>query len=109
MNEAFLDYYRGPEQYADFQLLNGSGRDRPAGYFRFGGQLCYGRPTVAEAGVSASDDLPDLLSDVLVGGSTCFLPFNLSEVITNLRQERYVPSAASASAFQRIIRSAYYL
>ena len=109
MNKVFLDYYRCPERYADLQLLSGGAVGRHPGYFRFGGHLCYGTSTVAEGAVSASDSLPDVLSGVEIGGSTCLLPFNLIEVITNLRQERYLTGTARASAFKRLTRSAYYL
>ncbi|MGO9970858.1 MAG: hypothetical protein ACLPY2_26665 [Bryobacteraceae bacterium] len=109
MNKAFLDYYRCPERYADFQALNDGADGRHLGYFRFGGHLCYGASTVAEGAAAASDSLPDVLSGVEIGGSTCFLPFNLTDVITNLRQERYVTRIGRASAFKRLTRSAYYL
>jgi len=109
MNKSFLDYYRCPERYADFRLLHGDGGGRAPGYFRFGGHLCYGSSTLAAGAHSANDSLQDVTSEVELGDSTCFLPFDLNDVITNLRQEKYLTRSVRPSALKRLIRSAYYL
>jgi hypothetical protein len=45
---------------------------------------------------------------VNVKGAACFLPFNLTDVVTNIRQERYV-AKTEKSFLERMVRGAYYL
>src|SRR5262245_14567371 len=83
---AFVDYYRCPAEHAAIGT-------RPElslreGYFRFGDAIAFGR-SVGQPATYATDPLPDVLDAVtMVEGRPC-LPFDLSDVATNLRQERY--------------------
>ncbi len=108
MNRAFVDYYRCPEYYADFRPLEEGVNGRAPGYFRFGGNLtCYGSPTTVHPSRSVSDNLEDILPQVRIEGSTCFLPFDPTETVDNLRFERYIDPSQITWA-KRIIRDAYY-
>ena len=86
VSNPFHDFYRCPSQFAEF----GVSRNLPAdaGYFLFREAICYGRGPEAPA-QSANACLLDLSSDVEVGHGCIRLPFDLSEVVTNLREERY--------------------
>jgi hypothetical protein len=57
------------------------------GYFRFGEAVCYGRRSGGPVAQSASEPLPDATSSD--DGSDGTLPFDLAEVVRNLRLERY--------------------
>jgi len=110
MNGAFLDYYRCPESFATFALNGELSED--TGYFRFGPEtICYGQTCAGRPAKSATEELYDAFDEVRADGSTLQLPFNPSEVVSNLRYERYVSASngngkklTSAPA----IRKAYY-
>jgi len=84
---AFLDYYRCPAERAGVGTL--PGRSDEPGYFRFGGAVAYGRLVGGRPAAYATDPLSDVSRDVTIVGGLPLLPFDLSEVATNLRQERY--------------------
>jgi len=110
MNGAFLDYYRCPESFATLGL---SGElSNSDGFFHFGSNtICYGRTCVGYLAKSVTDGLYDVFDRVTADGSTLQLPFNPSEVVSNLRYERYV-SALNGNGKQLTsapaIRKAYY-
>lgn len=84
---AFLDYYRCPADQALLgtqpQLSSGEG------YFKFGDALAFGRFAGGSPATYADDPLPDISDAVTVSEGRPYLPFDLSDVATNLRQERY--------------------
>jgi hypothetical protein len=86
-DSAFLDYYRCP---ADVGVIGTrpelSDRD---GYFKFGDALAFGRVAGGRPAAHATDPLTDVFDAVTVAERRPCLPFNLSEVATNLREERY--------------------
>jgi hypothetical protein len=86
VSNPFRDFYRCPSQFVDFGVSRNLPSD--AGYFTFREAICYGRGPEAPA-QSAKSCLPDLSSDVEVSNGRIRLPFDLSEVVTNLREERY--------------------
>ena len=107
MNQAFLDYYRCPDSFADFALAAGRFNDKGPGYFAFGsGLTCYGNSKLRGC-ENATDLLPDLLDQVKVENSTCILPFDPTEIADNLRLERYVEQK-SLTGKRALIRSIYY-
>ena len=107
-NSAFLDYYRCPESLADFTL---TGEPSPgSGYFQFGSQaICYGRCSQGSVTEHANGDLYDAEKDVVADSNTLRLPFNPSEVLANLRHERYRSSSRGAGLGSPVLRKAYYL
>lgn len=110
MNRQFLEYFCCPANYVDFRL---AGPLLPqAGFFRLGAELtCYGRVTQGKTAVDTTEALDDLAGGVRIEGNSCTLPFELDEVIENLRLERYngaMPPVARTSAKKAIGRKAYY-
>jgi hypothetical protein len=59
------------------------------GYFRFGDAVAFGRFVGDRPAEYATDHLPNVFDRVTISGGRASLPFDFSEVITNLRQERY--------------------
>jgi len=88
MNNQFLEYFRCPANYVDFRLQAEPLSD--PGFFRVGPDLtCYGRISGAHTSRDSSGRLEDVLSAVRVERNTSVLPFDLDEVVENLRFERY--------------------
>lgn len=110
MSTAFTEHYRCPDDFADFTLTASLSDD--TGYFRFGEDtICYGQ-TASGFRVSRVDaNLYDCLNDVTTHGSSVLLPFNPTDLVNNLRLERYAKCfrLSALSPWQRSLRSAYYL
>jgi hypothetical protein len=84
---AFVDYFRCPGHLAAFDtstLLS-----KTSGYFRFGKAHCFGRAAGTEPLPQVTDRLADVNGSVDQAPTGLVLPFDLAEVVTNLRQERY--------------------
>ncbi len=109
MNQAFLDYYRCPEEFADFRSTHGYSKSVNPGYFRFGSNLvCYGPAGTATSRDRMNGSLPDVSGLIRIDGHSCFLPFDPTEVANNFRYERYVASVPKP-AWKRLVRKVYYL
>jgi len=88
MNRALLDRYRCPETMVGLTLA-GDLSPKP-GYFSFGeGAVCFGRSSVGPLARVPRNGLPDLSRHVISHGSTLRLPFDPSQIVDNLRHERY--------------------
>jgi hypothetical protein len=106
--QAVNDRYRCPEKFLDI------GVNRPlfadTGYFLFGpNTTCYGR---SSSGVSASrpdSSLLDAIADVSMDDGRLSFPFNPTEIIENLRLERYANGTDVASSLDNFLRRLYYL
>jgi len=83
----FADYFRCPEHLA--ALVAGGPVQGEAGFFRFGDAVCYGRAVAAAPVESASEKMADVAPAACADGGRVLLPFDLAEVVTNLRHERY--------------------
>ena len=83
----FLDYFRCPAHAAS--IVTPRNLTSEGGYFAFGGAVCYGRLPHGTPVPHPSERLADVASDVQGGGGRLQLPFDLAEVVTNLREERY--------------------
>lgn len=110
INGAFLDHYRCPEKFATLSL---SGRlSEENGYFRFGPTtICYGRSSCGRGARSSTGELFDVSAKIRANGSALQLPFNPSEVVANLRYERYASSPNSGGkelSATPVLRKAYY-
>jgi len=83
-----LDHYRCPEGIADFELAGKLRDDR--GFFCFGPEtICYGRSSSGSRSEQPNGPLYDARDDVTASSGTVCLPFEPSEIIENLRYERY--------------------
>jgi len=88
MKQAFLDYYRCPDEAVDFRLAPGQPNGSAPGYFHFGsGLICYGKSAVGNS-EDVTDSLPDAMAQVQLEGPTCVLPFNPTDVADNFRYDR---------------------
>jgi hypothetical protein len=109
MNRVFLEHFRCPAGYVDF-ALTGDLLPRK-GFFRFGAdQICYGSLCSGRTQEHPSGPLPDVFTDVRVRKGNCSLPFDLDEVVQNLRYERYATArvAVRRSVAQSVGRKTYY-
>jgi hypothetical protein len=108
--QTLSDYYRVPEDLIGrFSMPALSG---PTGFFSLGpGTICYGQ---CEIGVSAEFKdwaLHDASASVSFAGSDIRLPFDPTDVVDNLRHERYVRNLVPPReriVSQEWIRKSYY-
>lgn len=73
----------------------GSASDLSAtpGFFSFGGARCFGRSSGAPPSSQVTGSIPDVTCGTRITSDGAVLPFDLAEVTTNLREERYAISA----------------
>lgn len=112
MIRSLSDYYRLPDcplgQILEPQL-SGS-----VGYFRFGPTIaCYGQCESGVATTIGMSDLYDASKNLRIDGLQIHLPFSPSQVIDNLRRERYVehltPGRERAVTQEWVLKSYYSL
>lgn len=109
MISALAERYRCPVDFLQFELTGGPSAD--SGFFCFGPDIiCYGRSTTGYRTPRADAPLYSALPDLHTTGSTVLLPFSPTEVIDNLRLERYATryKCSEWSSGQRFLKSAYY-
>ena len=109
MSNRFLDYFRCPEQYAAF-ATPGDLSSAP-GFFKFRNAVCYGRVRGVLPGQSATVSLPDVREFGYSNNGHIGLPFDISEVVDNLRYERYHyhRPGARQNGPMSLTNSVYYL
>ncbi len=83
---AFHDYYRCPAGLAQIETVTALSSDE--GYFKFGNAVGFGRVDGTPA-MYSTDQLADVSDGAKVQDGRPLLPFDLSAVATNLREERY--------------------
>lgn len=106
-NDTFVQYYRCPESYARLKLSGALSHRN--GFFEFGsGTTCYGKCAGQVPSESPDGRLPDVLPGSAIGGGTVSLPFDLDQVVNNLRSELYCREVASSTETSMTAR-AYYL
>jgi hypothetical protein len=89
MNRALIDYFRCPEGLVDLALR---GDLCPGeGFFRFGPDVvCYGQSSLGYYADTPSKATCDLAYHVRTEGTTCYIPFDPTALVENLRRERYL-------------------
>jgi hypothetical protein len=109
MHLELTDYFRCPEEFVSVQPA--AGLSGEPGYFRFGPDtVCYGRSSAGLRAPHVNGHLYDVANDVRFQESVAELPFDPTEVASNLRYERYahpVPSFAREWA-RGLVRGTYY-
>jgi hypothetical protein len=106
MIDSLSEYYRCPESYVRLSLKEPLSESN--GYFNFGaGTTCYGRCSGHSPSSSPEDVLHDVLADATSDEGTVLLPFDLKQVVDNLRYERY--SREVSSQAESKVAWAYYL
>jgi len=99
-SRVFLEYFRCPDEFANFQLLPQVSTSK--GFFRFG----YGRLDRDQVSVSPSTIESDaMLSLQSVSSGEIGMRFQPDEVVENLRLERYVARGER----ERLLHTIYYL
>src|SRR5580704_9340288 len=82
------DYYKCPARFIDIESPPSCPPAR--GFFEFGaGVTCYGHLSSGPVIQRPLDKLYDCSPDVVLTDGTVSLPFDLSEIVDNLRNERY--------------------
>lgn len=109
MNQYFLDYFRCPQNYANFQTHGTLSED--AGFFRFGHDTtCYGRTSFGVRSRQADSATYDAQESLDVRHSTIYLPFDSEELIENLQRERYSAHFREPGRLtHKLLRRMYYL
>jgi hypothetical protein len=106
MIDSVSQYYRCPESYVRLSLRMPLSESN--GYFKFGSDTtCYGRCAGHCPSHSPEETLYDALADATLDGGTVCLPFDLKQVVDNLRYELYSQEASSPA--QTRMARAYYL
>lgn len=110
MEQDLSEYYRvPPDLVGSIVSENHAGESR---FFRFGSAtICYGRCEAGSNTKTAGAHLYDASRDVRLKGYEVRCPFDPSEVIDNLRKERYVRAMSSAETGivrNALLRKAYY-
>src|SRR5262245_16823380 len=82
-----VEYFRCPDSLV--QLQNGVPLSPRAGYFMFRDAVCFGRLANQSPADHLDPDLVDVFAATKVEQTHVLLPFDLSEVVSNLRQEQY--------------------
>jgi hypothetical protein len=103
-----IDYFRCPEQFATLGAVEPVSAD--PGYFRFGDAICYGRQSVGEPSPREDGSLVDVSSGVVSANGQVLIPFDLQEVLDNLRFERYPEARAAVDRMSAssVSRAVYY-
>jgi hypothetical protein len=108
--QAFIDYYRCAPEFAPLRTPHRVSSAN--GYFRFGNAVAFGRCAGANTASYVTSSLADVTPGVTSYDGRVQLPFDLTEVVTNLREERYyrngfgfLERTTSSDATQRL----YYL
>jgi hypothetical protein len=87
-NQALLDYYKCPEEFGEIKRKGELSEKQ--GFFQFGpGTLCYGRCHAGRPVSHPAGPLFDVSGAVEIDKGVLCLPFDLTEVVDNLRLERY--------------------
>lgn len=102
MTNSLMDYYKIPENY--LSVAQSGEPKNGSGYFRFGSETCYGQCSGVIPARRAEKSLADAATGTTTRAGTTYLPFDLTQVVDNLRTERY----AKESMLQSTAASAYY-
>jgi hypothetical protein len=104
--DSFGQHFCCPERFNQF-ALRGPLSDA-SGYFRLGEDIVYGRYCGRPPAPSLSGALFDALPDIIVDDGTVSLPFDLEQIIGNLRCEQYGEVVRRSSAVQSVVNRVYY-
>src|ERR1051325_2697913 len=106
-SESVIDRYRCPEGLLD--IFSNGRLSSDAGFFRFGhNSVCYGRSRSGTLAPRPGSRLHDAINDITLEHAKLGLPFDLNEIIDNLRLERYANDGAMESGFIKFCKKIYY-
>ena len=107
--EVFCQYFGRPIHLTRIGARHSLSHGR--GWFLFSGAACYGRRSSGKPAEDFSRLLADVIDEVATESGDVQLPFDLAEVVTNLREERYpLPPGGRFEALgvSSAARSIYY-
>ena len=110
LDKVLTDHYRCPGEFVHVGVWGDPlGK---TGFFKFGPDaVCYGRCSTFAPSPSPNLPLDDALDHVRSGRDGIELPFDIDEVVSSLRVERYMRNtngAGAGSILQKFVRAAYY-
>src|SRR5437763_12805048 len=85
--QAFSQYFCCPREFAPFRVAAKPSLEE--GFFRFGSAVCYGKLLAGQTARTPLVNLVDAQASARIENGQVSLDFNPSEVIDNLRLERY--------------------
>jgi hypothetical protein len=107
MNQAFLEYFRCPECFVHLSAKDSLSEE--SGFFGFGeGVLGYGKYSGCRPAESPRGPLRDAWEEVGYRSDSVVLPFDLEEVLQNLRLERYTRNCQYGSSENSLVAWMYY-
>ena len=107
LSQAVEDFYRCPEKFVDLSLSEPLSAE--AGYFLLGPDtVCYGRSCSEAREIDPTFASYDALDHLTAQGEQLRLPFDPTEVIENLRWERYANTPRMKRGFENVARRLYY-
>ena len=108
-HDVFVDYFRCPEPFGVLRTAQKPSAE--AGYFALGDAVAFGRLCCDGVNASPQGHLHDASQEVTFSAEGLCLPFDINEVVTNLRQERYHQPAGNylgRMTATRAIQHLYY-
>lgn len=108
MNECVTQHFRCPEKYVKLNTQGPLSREN--GYFRFGNEgIYYGRLVGGAPASTPSGNLCDVISQTFIKDGVTYLPFDVKQVMDNLRWEVYSKSTCqSQSLLSSMLTGIYY-
>jgi hypothetical protein len=108
MNEYVTQYYRCPERYIKFTITGPLSTEE--GFFRFGNEgRCYGQLAGTTPSPTLNGNLFDVIRHAVSENGITYLPFNVSQVVDNLRLELYAKNSPhDGSLSSSILNEIYY-
>jgi len=98
MNEYVTQYYRCPERYSKFTIADQLSKEE--GFFRFGDEgLCYGQLARDTPSPTPDGKLCDVISRTSNNNGITYLPFDVTQVVDNLRLELYSKNCRHNGSF----------
>jgi hypothetical protein len=99
MNNALLDYFRCPDYVGEIDVSGNVSSSSEPGFFRFGEDtICYGPYLQGSPSRQITHHMIDASQAVSFDQARVRLPFDLDQVVDNLRGERYMASSARSLA-----------
>jgi hypothetical protein len=109
-DQVLVDYYKCPEEFGEIEPSGKVSGEQ--GFFKFGGgTLCYGRCQAVKVARNPRGPLFDARGAVEIARGVVRLPFDLTEIVDNLRTERYAAvsdPSNSSDFFNALTHNIYY-
>ena len=108
MNEYMAQYFRCPERY--LKVATAGPLSKEEAFVRFGGEsLCYGQLVRGTPSPILNGKLYDVISHAVTKNGTTYLPFDVTQIVDNLRLELYSKNALHDKSFLgSILNEIYY-